>query len=158
MSNKPKTFQVDLVMGANRSMYWIFESFDEFKRNPDQPLKTLFSKYVHNGQCTLINPGIVLALAYVYFVYPHQSILEQLDLSKLRFDSFNTEESLTNNDLLRHLRNSLAHSRYWIDEFGVFHFTDVSKNGRPNFSSTIHGAEFGHFVQDFGRLVVEQLR
>lgn len=151
-------FNPNLVCAANRSFGWIFHSFELFSKSPEQTIGSALAPYVIDGRCTLINPGLVLAAAYIYFLYPKEVTMERMNLNSLSTEAFELEEPISTEDLLRRLRNSLAHGRFDISDSGRFDFRDQRPNGSDPFRTCIGFEALGDFVEKFGRLAVGQPR
>lgn len=149
-----REFDPRLVMDANRSFSFIFRSFDAFRTSPDQTIGALMAPHVKGAGCDLINPGLVLAACYIYFVYPREATIASISLNGLDLASFAPRPS-DPRELLRRLRNSLSHGRFSIDADGFFMFRDQRPDGTDVFSTRIHFTQLGQFVDTFGELAVK---
>ncbi len=152
-----REFDPRLLTDANRSLSWIFRCFDAFKRNPGQRIGDLITPHITAGRCDLINPGLVLAACYIYFVYPREATIGLIDVAGLDVSSFVLSRSVTSSELLRRLRNSLSHARFSIDAQGFFTFRDQRPDGTDVFSARIHFAALGTFVDSFGERAIKHL-
>jgi len=145
-------FDPRLVLDANRSFWWIFHSAEIARSSPTSEVGRLLMSNMHDGKCDLINPGLALAAAYIYFVYPKEMLLGQVDLTGVDVSCF--QPSLQAQLLIRRLRNSLAHGRFRIDNDGRMTFEDIGTQGQDPFTTAVYWAAFGMFVQEYGRRAV----
>ena len=151
-----RMFDPRLVVDANRSFSWIFRAFEAFKRDPNQRIGDLLAPHIHVDHCDLINPGLVLAACYVYFVYPRETALNALPLDGMDVAPFHLSREVEPHELLRRLRNALSHGRFSIDDEGVFSFQDHRQDGTDALSLRIHFADLGMFVDAFAKRAVHQ--
>lgn len=100
-------------------------------------------------RCNLINPGLVLAACYVYFIYPREAMVGNVTVSESDLRSFRVSENAEPSQVLRRLRNSLSHGDFSIDDAGIFTFCD-----RESFEIRVHFVDLGTFVDAFGRRMV----
>ena len=150
-------FNAELLIAANRSLHWIFQSFDAYQKRPGTTIGEALAPHVKGSSCELINPGLVLAAAYIYFLYPKETAIHRLNLDSLDTSAFRLDHPMPTKDLLRRLRNSLAHGRFEINDSGRFEFQDQRHDGSDAFRAWIDLRDFGDFVDNFGRLAAGQL-
>lgn len=149
-----RRFDPRLLFEANRSFGWIFKCRSLYVKHRDTSLRALLAPHMHGDACDLINPGLVLAACYIYFVYPRETALEEVDLSSLDTSGFELAEQIAPLDLIRRIRNSLSHGRFEIDDKGVFTLRDHSASGTNLFMTKIHFARLGEFAEQFAKLVL----
>lgn len=87
---------------------------------------------------SIMNPAYFISLLYCLIVVPRELWLKRIptprsiaDLNKdsvLNLFSIQTKEQKSVFELLRHLRNALAHVRFSIDEHGGFTFWDQKED------------------------------
>jgi len=152
-----RSFDPRLVIDANRSFSFIFRSFEAFRTKPDLSVGSMIRPHISGGHCDLINPGLVLAACYIYFVYPREAI-ESIDLSGIDLSSFRISPQIGPNEVLRRLRNSLSHGRFEIDEAGIFTFREHKADGTDLSVVQVHFADLGTFVDAFGRRACDKFR
>lgn len=107
--------------------------------------------HVQNGLCNLINPGLVLAACYIYFIYPREAAVGAVTVREEDLRLFRVSERAEPSQVLRRLRNSLSHGDFSIDDAGHFTFRD-----RGSFEIRVHFADLGTFVDAFGRRMVSR--
>src|ERR1035438_9805415 len=105
-------------MEANRSFSFIFRAFDAFKANPALSVGTIISSHISGNRCDLINPGLVLAACYIYFVYPRETAFDVINFDGIDLSSFEPAPPEAHR-MLRRLRNSLSHGRFSINDLGI---------------------------------------
>ena len=81
-------FNAELLIAANRSLHWIFQSFDAYQKRPGTTIGEALAPHVKGSSCELINPGLVLAAAYIYFLYPKETAIHRLNLDSLDTSAF----------------------------------------------------------------------
>jgi hypothetical protein len=146
--NKPDT-DWNLVIQARISISWLFESV--------QIKEPKFSDYLQqfkkkNEGCDIINPGILIAFAYIAFVYPKETSLDMIDVSELDFSKFSfrkDEGEVKPKAIVRRLRNSIAHGRYSIARDAKITFEDNCTCGKDPFTAEIACGDFGAFITSF---------
>jgi hypothetical protein len=153
MNNK-SSFDPRLMLEANRSFGWIFKCFGLYPGNPDAKLQDLLAPHIRGNKCDLINPGLVLAACYIYFVYPRETALDRIDLSSLDLSAFQLSENITTHELIRRIRNALSHGRFEIDASGVFALRDDNPRGTNPFETKIHFTDLGEFAEQFAKLAI----
>ena len=149
-----RDFDPRLVVEANRSLSFIFRAFDAFKMNPGLSIGAIIGPHIRGNRCDLINPGLVLAACYIYFVYPREA-LGPIDLSGIDLSPFDLSEPAAAHEVLRRLRNSLSHGRFSINDEGFFMFRDQRSDGTDAFAIRVHF--LGKFVDDFGERASRQI-
>jgi len=112
------------VRDANRSFSFIFESFAAFRKEPGLSIGAIISPHSEGAGCDPINPGLVLAACYIYFVYPRETAFRAIDVTEDDLRSFHLSEPVAPDEVLRGLRNCLSHGRFSIDDEGTFTFCD----------------------------------
>ena len=110
-----------------------------------------------NGNCLLINNGLALAMAYVYLVYPHETVLNFPEVEDLDWTVFRTCPEVRAPQLVKRLRNALAHGRYELQLDGKFYFHDMKANGTDRFEAEVNWADFGQLMIQFGGMVAVHL-
>ncbi len=133
----------NLVTQAQISISWLFQSTKTNDQNVQGALKAFTEE--HEG-CDIINPGILMAYAYICFVYPRETAIKSIDDKRLDFSKFNITIG-QNKDVLRRLRNSIAHGRFSISSDAKITFTDNRKDGKDPFCAEISCGDLGSFVQ-----------
>lgn len=161
----------DLIIGMNDSLAVLHMASD---RRSDQNFTTydLYESTKNKRRWSIINPGLIMAQSYMYFVVAHESgMLDNFPSSKetIKFIhqfSFHNDEYQIRKDenkteaIKRHLRNSIAHSRYSI-------FVDtpsgkITKDGDliivfedyfPKNNSKEHYCKFQISFPDFANLI-----
>jgi hypothetical protein len=149
-----KQFDRRLVFAANSSFSWIFECVSIFNSGDRSSIREKLAPHMHGNACDLINPGLVLAACYIYFVYPKETAIEHVNLSQLDISKFTLSSPITPSNLVRRLRNSLSHGRFEIDDKGIFTFFDQQKSGLVDFEAKIHFGSLGEFVQEFAEVAL----
>jgi hypothetical protein len=113
----------DIIIGMNDSLAVLHMAND--KRN-DQNFSTydLYESTKNKRRWSIINPGLVMAQSYMYFVVGHESgFLDDFPSSDKtikfinQFSFHNDEYQIKKGEnkieaIKRHLRNSISHSRY----------------------------------------------
>jgi len=69
-----KQFDFTLIRQVNYSLGFLFKAYDEFISNPNKPIKEVireFGGFDDTNKNPLINPGIALSVAFMYFIYPN---------------------------------------------------------------------------------------
>ena len=155
-----KKFERVLIKQVNYSLGFLFRVQDVVKLNPNKTIKEVLSEYerLENfGGKSLINPGIALAAAFMYFIYPRESIVDSLELSNIDFSNFRIVEKQSNNpiidkEIIRRLRNSLAHGNFTYDfQKGEYTFIDDNRSHSDYFEMKIIGPRFGEFIESFAK-------
>ncbi len=181
----------DLLMGTNDSMHVLHEinkrivlnqsPDDGLSKSVDEGLKQTLGDFIDSTKGkrigSIINPGILMAQAYMYFVVGYEAgLLKGLEIKKngifkfkddkIPLDYKETEDS----GILRHLRNAIAHINYKfyttnpngvIENFGdiLIEFKDFVPNKKnPNdkakkyceFRTTL--TNFGNFIETAGEM------
>ena len=141
--SKPDT-DWNLVTQAQISIGWLFRSAQDEN-------KTLSEYRNESENCEIINPGILMAYAYIVFVYPKETALEAVDVGCLDLSKFSIEPNgdLKPKDVVRRLRNSIAHGRFTVSSEAKIILEDNCKCGKDPFKATISCGDFGAFVQSF---------
>jgi hypothetical protein len=150
-----RRFDPRLLIDANRSFSWIFKCRNVFVARRNDSLRRLLAPHMHGDACDLINPGLVLAACYIYFVYPKETALMGVDLSTLDTSGFKLSSQVTPVELIRRIRNSLSHGRFEIDDRGVFTLRDRSASGTDLFETQIHFSSLGEFAEQFAKLILK---
>jgi HEPN pEK499 p136 len=153
--NDKSNFDPRLILAANRSFGWIFKCHSLYDPNQDDRLRDLLAPHIHDNGCDLINPGLVLAACYIYFVYPRETVLEKIDLSLLDSSAFKPSKNIATLDLIRRIRNSLSHGRFEIDDKGMFVLRDNNPKGTDPFETEIHYSDLGEFAEEFAKLAIK---
>lgn len=147
--NKPNT-DWNLVTQAQISISWLFESVQSKEPKISDYLQQFKMK---NEGCDIINPGILMAFAYIAFVYPREtSLFDKIDVSRLDFSKFKFLENvgkLSPKDIVRRLRNSIAHGRYSITPDAKITLEDNCNCGKDPFKAEIICGDFGTFINSF---------
>lgn len=140
---KPET-DWNLLTQAQISIGWLLES----AKNENASL-TEYRR--QNENCEILNPGILMAYAYIAFVYPKETALNAVDVNDLNFSKFTIEpdKTLKPKDIVRRLRNSIAHGRFTVSPNAEITFEDNCRCGKDPFRARISCGDFGHFVQCF---------
>jgi hypothetical protein len=147
------SFNPALMFAANNSFNWIFKCHQSYNSNQDSKLRDLIAPHMFDGKCDLINPGLVLAACYIYFVYPREA-LQDIDLSSLDVSSFKVSKIITPSELIRRIRNALSHGNYEIDDDGTFRLRDNNPKETNPFEATIHFTQLGEFADQFAKLAL----
>jgi len=138
----------NLVVQAQISISWLFES----SNSQDSNLQAAVAKFrAQNENCELINPGILFAYAYITLVYPRETALEKISTTALDCSEF-TFKAGKQKDLIRRLRNSIAHGRYSISSDAVITFKDNCRCGNDPFEVEVSCGDFGSFLHCFCNL------
>ena len=152
-----RRFDPRLLFDANRSFSWIFKCRNLFVARRNTNLRHLLAPHMHGDACDLINPGLVLAACYIYFVYPKETALMGVDLSTLDTSGFKLSSQIAPLDLIRRIRNSLSHGRFEIDDGGFFTLRDRSTSGTDLFETRIHFSSLGEFAEQFAKLILKSI-
>jgi len=113
----------DLIIGMNDSLAVLHLASD--KRN-DQNFTTydLYESTKNKRRWSIINPGLIMAQSYMYFVVGQESgllvdfpssgqTIKFINQFSFHKDDYQTKKDENKTDAIkRHLRNSIAHSRY----------------------------------------------
>lgn len=151
---KPK-FDDRLLRAANSTVGFLSHMLRLSQNAPNTPIAVALKQHYASGGHDLFNPGIALALAYIYFVYSRE-LLADMSLEGLNLSAFTCEPSVAPEALLRHIRNAISHGRVSVSDRGSFAFEDVSpRTGSRVFFGVIEYAAFGEFVDAFGKRAVE---
>jgi hypothetical protein len=149
-----RRFDPRLLFEANRTFGWIFKCRSAYVARRNTSLRDLLGPHMHGEACDLINPGLVLAACYIYFVYPKETALMGVDLSSLNTSGFKLAEEIAPVELVRRIRNSLSHGRFEIDDEGFFTLRDHSATGTNSFETKIHFSQLGEFAEQFAKLIL----
>lgn len=113
----------DLIIGMNDSLSVLHLASD---RRKDQDYSTfdLYESTKSKRRWSIINPGLIMAQSYMYFVVGHESDLlddypsSEKSIKLITQFSFKNDEYQTKKGesriqaIKRHLRNSISHARY----------------------------------------------
>jgi len=135
----------NLVRQAQISISWLFASANSSDNSVRNALANFRSQ---NENCEVINPGILLAYAYIVFVYPRETALEKVSTASLDYSKF-TFKAGKPKDIIRRLRNSIAHGCYSISPKAVITFKDNCRCGNDPFEVEVSCGDFGAFVNSF---------
>ena len=153
--NDKSNFDPRLILAANRSFGWIFKCHSLYDSDQDDRLRDLLAPHIHGKACDLINPGLVLAACYIYFVYPRETAIKMIDLSLLDSSAFKLSKNITTHKLVRRIRNSLSHGRFEINDRGIFVLSDNNLEGTDPFETEIHFTDLGEFAEEFAKLAIK---
>tara|TARA_B100000609_G_C16941468_1_gene294353 strand:- start:112 stop:570 length:459 start_codon:yes stop_codon:yes gene_type:complete len=136
----------NLVVQAQIAIEWIFKS----QSSKDIYLRTAVAKYrEENENCELVNPGLLMAYAYIVFVYPRETIIKEIDEGKLDFSDFDV---LVGHISVRRIRNAIAHGRFSFSKKAILTLTDNNRKRNNPFKASISAGKFGIFLQSFVNL------
>ena len=135
----------NLVRQAQISILWLYASANSSDNSVRKALANFRSQ---NENCEVINPGILLAYAYIAFVYPHETAFKKVSMARLDCSKF-TLKAGKQKDIIDRLRNSIAHGRYSISPDAVITFKDNNSCGNNPFEVEVSCGDFGAFVNSF---------
>jgi hypothetical protein len=144
-----KTTDTDwnLVTQAQISINWLFECVGNQNSGVAQALHSFKERH---EDCNLINPGILMAIAYITFVYPRETAINKIDVNRLDFSNFKLESTtLKPKDIIRRLRNAIAHGDFSVSPQAEITFKDNCRCGKDPFETKISCGHFGSFIQAF---------
>jgi hypothetical protein len=164
-------------MGANDISHFLHTV--EIRKNEKIPLDNFYkeTELEKRRMWSLINPGLLLSQAYIYFVYgQEQGLLDDLDISKYfskisvnysgYCDLSDIDKSIT---IRRRVRNAIAHCRYSIEVRTTdgritkdgdvwFVFTDQKRDGSDKIKIEMSFPTFGNVVEAAGGHTLSKLK
>ena len=165
------------IMGANDVSHFLHTV--EERKNEKVPLDQFYreTETEKKRMWTLINPGLLLSQAYIYFVYGQEKgLLDGFDISKffsqitVNYSDYSDLHEREKSKLIRRrLRNSIAHCRYDIeirttdgeitkDGDIVFVFTDEKHDKSDKIKFEMNLPTFGNIVEGAGAHILNALR
>lgn len=101
----------------------------------------------------VLNTGVLIMAAYILFVYPRETEIDNLDFSQIDISRFKITAEDKNNQnpkkICRRLRNSIAHANFEvIHDKNLLKFSD-EKNGSNKIEFEIGIVDFGTFIDNF---------
>lgn len=152
----------DLVNKGILGLKWIMESND--LNNADLSLRELHNQKFLNdwGDERLLNSGVLMMSAYLFFVYPQQADFEDINFEAIAlpiYNLINAESPIDSNaTFCRRLRNSISHGRFAVNhETNIINFKDENHHGNNEIEFEIEIVEFGTFTTNFAQAVNEQM-
>lgn len=99
----------------------------------------------------LLNPSILFMSAYLYFIYPKESV-EFIDISNISISKFvilKEDKKHNKREFIKRLRNSIAHANFYIQN-DIINFIDFKPKDHSNYIEfQISTVEFGDFIEEF---------
>jgi hypothetical protein len=156
-----------LLMGTNDASHFLHAAQ---QRRDDISLSHFIKETGAKRRWSLVNPGIMLAFSYSYFVFGQENgyldtfslspFLETIAVCYPSFDSMSPTDQSTH--LKRRLRNSIAHCRYEVQirtDDGAIHrdgdvwfvFQDSRPNGDDAIQFEMSLPTFGNIVESAGK-------
>lgn len=106
----------------------------------------------------LLNPSVLMMAAYLYFVYPKES-LKEIDLTNISIENFTIIKGSykDKNNFLHRLRNSIAHAKYQLlGERLIFQDYHKTPTEKKFIEFDIDIVKFGAFLEQFRLEVYRQ--
>jgi hypothetical protein len=147
----------DFVSEGMKSIHWIRTCNDLPEEFGDvAPSMTIGQVWDRTYQTAdrshrLLNNSVLMMAAYLYFVYPKES-LKEIDLTNVSVEDFEIIEQDSEHDkekLINRIRNSVAHANYEIENNEIT-FSDCrpwDKSDKIKFK--IQSVDFGYFIEQF---------
>ena len=147
----------NLITQAQIGIRWIYESVNP--QNNNQTFEQVVNRVsANNGNILLFNQGTALMFAYISLVLPKESLFKQLDTSNISTEQFsilentypcNKNKGMAMN-IIRHVRNALAHGYVNIYDDKYFEFTDQNpSNSEQKFHTRIDFVSFSKFISNY---------
>ena len=158
--------ELELPMFAHHSVRWLSKCCEAPKGSELYRCVQDFSKSL-NFPFPLLNPGILMAYAYIEFVYPWEAFKEKrenqneiarsIDFNNLRVikKGLNRKKLDDNVYLLSRIRNSISHARFEIEPNLDIVFNDEDKKKEDIFKAKIPCRDFGNLVQEYSQRLME---
>ncbi len=147
MNNEEKVV-LNLIKEANVSALWIQKTLRLKEHSPEirSILRNMEDQY---NIPSPFNPGLLIAMSYMFFVLPKEKFFDDLSLQDLELSSFNVIKGNKDNDtILRRVRNSLTHGNFTMVK-NFFVFNDKYKNEEEySFICSIDIVEFGNLINE----------
>jgi hypothetical protein len=138
-----KTFYPMLCALLNTSNRWIETTVNV--KNRDLTIKQIETEngfeLNRSSELDPFNPALVMASAYIFFVYPKE---HEKNLPKIEYSNFTVIQGKSY-DLERRLRNSIAHGNYEFLEGNIIKFTDHN-NGKNLIEFSIPLVDFANIL------------
>lgn len=119
--------------------------------NKNKTISELIDEFKNKNEgVSFFNVGILIQTAYLCFLYVKESE-NKVDLSKIDFSKFQIKksiESVSNEYIVRKIRNSMAHSNFKLINNNTIEIKDYYNN-ELNFEAYISISDFGYFVNDY---------
>jgi hypothetical protein len=143
MNSKP--FHPMLCALLNSSFLWIEKtvSIENRKKTIEDIAKENGFNIDDVNQFNPFNPALLLAGAYLFFLYPKECDINFAEIDTSDFVVKSGDE----NDLARRLRNSIAHGNYTFLNGNIIKFKDSNK-GKNVVIFQISMKDFGKFVNN----------
>lgn len=119
--------------------------------NKNKTISELIDEFKNKNEgVSFFNVGVLIQTAYLCFLYVKESE-NKVDLSKIDFSKFQIKksiESVSNEYIVRKIRNSMAHSNFKLINNNTIEIKDYYNN-ELNFEAYISISDFGYFVNDY---------
>ena len=151
MTEEEEKTDWNLVVQGNISLLWIQECL----KNKDKTVGELLKEYMEkNENCEILNLGTLIMASYLLLLYPRERELTSIDWDKIRTPEFNFCEGRykDKSDLVRRIRNSLAHAHFNVDPVITFEdWRQVNSNNQKEdyFKVQFKFCDYGNFINDF---------
>ena len=169
----------DLIFGVNDTTHFIHEA--SRRKGDSTSLKRFFIQTEKKRKWSLDNPGFLLAVAYSYLVFGYEKGLlegfpfgDHLNFFAVTSSTYNDlkDDNKKALEILRRLRNSIAHCRYEVqirssngkiqnDGNVWFVFTDQNlrkPDSSDNIKIEISFPNFGNFIERIGGHCMKKLK
>ena len=154
------------VPGQSYMTTIILKDIDKYiKISPHMTIKDYYIKqltksslFKENTDFPIVNNGYIMMLSYAIVVVPYQFLKK----NRVNFDNLQSLEyfildsnyvNMAKEDIINHLRNSIAHVRYSIIKSGegdFFEFKDkYNENSSENFKAKIAAIDYPKFLDEF---------
>lgn len=157
----------DILHGANDASHFL--SIAQRRRSEPTPLCDFFEETKDKRKWSLINPGSMLAISYMYFVFGYErghlsgfSLIPFLERVTVQYPGYESKTPAEKSDFLkRRLRNAIAHCRYEVQirtddgrprndsDFWMV-FQDQRRSGADVVTFEMTLPTFGNLTEDAG--------
>lgn len=144
----PKGADWNLVIQTQIAVKWLEESMNSSNPYVKKEVEEYRKK---RENCGLLNPGVLIAYAFMVFVYPKET--EQPEIKKLKTD-YSKFQVTKGSFEFRRIRNAIAHGRFSVShDDGIITFwdsrLDEEKKIDIDFEASISLWDFGSFVDSY---------
>lgn len=169
--DKKKDLEIQIPTQAWVSIFAIMDIDSTLKTDPDITLTAYLERqknktniWTNNPNIPIYNIGTLAMMSYVLLVLPKE-VIEYEDLSKedkqvikRLLDKFNIKSSIlaqnlsNEENILRHIRNAIAHVNYELNEDGdKLIFLDYNKNNKT-FEGEISVLNYQQLIQNYFKI------